>query len=244
MKRRWKTVAVSVWAAWLVLAYVFAWQRSTCGRPWDAACWKAGWQSFGDVILLTWVRDYQELIAGLAALGGGAAVIVAYWMQRSDAERLERRRSRNDGINICNLASQSFIDWGHGIAHTPPFGKNFNTDLIVGSLRKISEIDTMLATVTMAAVRDVKDFCANQGPVDSRGRHTTAAICYAVARILEYVGEKLDDEGRYHFKNTIDIPPAWLDDAMKSLAVRYEDLFPYRSFFAWGAHAAAPNKSA
>lgn len=244
MKRRWKTVAVSIWAAWLVLAYIFAWQRSTCGQPWEAACWKAGWQSFGDAILLTWVKDYQELIAGLAALGGGAAVIIAYWMQRSDAELSARRIAKSEGSTICNLASQRFIDWAVDIAHNAAFGRNFNTDLIVGSFRKISEIDPMLATVTMAAVRDVTTFCSNQGPANSRDRHKMAAECYAMARVLEHVGEHLDEAGRFNFKGTCDIPPTWLSHAIRNLAINSDDLFPYRSFFEWDDQAATPNKSA
>ncbi len=231
--KNWKRWLVALWSAWLLLAYIFAWQRATCGQPWETACWVSGWYGLGDVILLTWVKDYQDLLAGLAALGGGAAVVIAYRMQARDNATALAKAAKLDAINACNLSSQRFIDLAYDIAHGPNFGTNFNSDIIVASYHRFSTIDTMLATVTMATLRDVLSFVSVQPTSDNRGRHVTAAECYAIARILDFVGNNLDDTGTFDFKGTVDIPPATLWSHLAFLAVKPEALGTLRLFFDW-----------
>lgn len=233
MMRNWKRWLIALWSAWLLLAYIFAWQRSTCGQPWESACLASGWRGFGDVILLTWVKDYQELLAGLAALGGGAAVVIAYRMQARDNAKAIAEAARIDAVNACNLSSQRFIDLAHDIAHGPSFGANFNSDLIVASYQRFSTIDTMLATVTMAALRNVLGFVSVQPTADIKGRHVTAAECYAIARILDYVGNNLDEAGTFNFKGNANIPPAVLWSNLAFLAVKPEALGTLSLFFDW-----------
>lgn len=104
----WKRWLIALWAAWLLLAYIFAWQRATCGQPWEAACWVSGWKGLGDIILLGWLKDYQEALGGVATL---IAAIVAYnavSFQVGHGLRQEEIRQQDRIRKTVNLVALEF----------------------------------------------------------------------------------------------------------------------------------------
>ena len=72
-------LAVGLWA----LLYGFYWQDRTGHQVyWGDAL--VNW--VGDVVMLQWVRSYQELIGGVLTLTAGAFVIFTAWYQRQKVE--------------------------------------------------------------------------------------------------------------------------------------------------------------
>lgn len=229
----WKRWLLAIWIVWLTLAYIFAWQRSTCGLPWETACLARGLEAFGNVVLLTWVSKYQELIAGLAALAGGACVVWAYKLQSNDLMAQKNAEAREGGVALCSIASQRFIDLGYKIATDRENDLASDAELISSNFIRLAYIEPMLATVTMAALRNAKMPRSKLDPGGEGLARKAAAECYTIARILQFVGDNLDLEGRFPFKKASKIPPGSLRSTLQTIGASQIHIPELRHFFDW-----------
>ncbi|KQQ38717.1 hypothetical protein ASG19_06775 [Rhizobium sp. Leaf306] len=224
--KRFQWPLLGIVTLWLTLAIYFKWSRAGCGRIWSEACTGLAWQRFGDFITLGWISSYQDLLAGLAALAGGASVVMAYQMQARDAKRHRDADARDDALAACSIASQRFIDIGSSLS-TMIIGPNsLSTEFIVAQYKRLAYIDSMLATITIAQVREIESF----NPVRGGDELGLIADTYALARILQYAGDNLDAEGRFPLKTTADIPPGMLNNGR---IVQRAHMGVLRSFFDW-----------
>ncbi|PWK65857.1 hypothetical protein [Aminobacter sp. AP02] len=88
--------AVCVWA---LLAFTAAQSSSTCGAFFTGDCLRLGWQRLSHVVLLGWVEEFQTLIAGIAALGAGAFVIVSGREQIQHLRESKQREKIDDALD-------------------------------------------------------------------------------------------------------------------------------------------------
>lgn len=92
MFQKWKQPLILAACVWALLAFIAAQSSSTCGAFFSGDCLRLGWQRLSHIVLLAWVWDYQTLIAGVAALGAGAFVLLATRMQLHAIEERDRKK--------------------------------------------------------------------------------------------------------------------------------------------------------
>ncbi|WP_421505566.1 hypothetical protein [Brucella pseudogrignonensis] len=88
---KWKSWAFGIGAGWVLLAFVSWHVDSTCGVFFSKACFSEFLEWARWIILLKWVNPYQQLLAGMAAVAGGAFVIFA---GREQIQHLRETRAR------------------------------------------------------------------------------------------------------------------------------------------------------
>ncbi len=96
---KWKSWAIGIGAAWVLLAFI-AWNyESTCGMFLSGKCAELYWDGLRHVLLLKWVYPYKELLAGMAALGGGAFVVIAGREQISHLRESKKRERLEQALD-------------------------------------------------------------------------------------------------------------------------------------------------
>ncbi|MFC7067425.1 hypothetical protein [Brucella rhizosphaerae] len=88
---KWKSWAIGIASTWALLAFVAWHYESTCGMFLSGACFSEFLEWVRWIILLKWVNPYQQLLAGLAAVAGGAFVIFS---GREQIRHLRETRER------------------------------------------------------------------------------------------------------------------------------------------------------
>jgi hypothetical protein len=109
---KWKSWAIGIGAAWVLLAFVSWHVDSKCGVFFGKACFSEFLEWARWTILLKWVNPYQQLLAGLAALVGGAFVILAGREQirhLRDTKKRERLDNALDGLYIVGIAVSEYF---------------------------------------------------------------------------------------------------------------------------------------
>ncbi|UGX87107.1 hypothetical protein [Phyllobacterium meliloti] len=189
---------------------------------------------FRDLLKFEWVEKYQTLLGGLAALGAGAFVLLAARHATNDARATASAIKRQNSVTAGTLVGAKFIDTAVAISSTPYKGRTQDFSDIRAQAAQLSQIDPMLASVVLAAVREASSFdFGNLQDSQVTLRHGAAGQCYAMARILHHIVENLKIDGTYDFRNEVSIPPAELVSNLGHLAIEKEQIRPLDVFFDW-----------
>ena len=230
----------AIWAIWLILAAVTALGRATCGMPWEAACLKSGFEGLGDVVLLRWVPELQDLLAGLAALAGGGFVIYATTMQITANERLQTNHTKDAIRSALALGRAEFIH-ASDILRKETLKPNATELVFVRSkIDLFALLDARLLHILVSALYRTEDALKER----LRGSASSwsdikftwyGAYAMAFAEILDQVGEKLEAG------TMVKLGPATLDGEALYKWLKQRHLDP-RHIFELGPYFKWPNE--
>lgn len=105
---KWKSRAIGIGAAWVLLAFVSWHVESKCGVFFSYGCFSEFLTWSRRIILLKWIEPYQTLIAGLCAIAGGAFALSAAKLQTENQKKVADERDRSQMISGLYLVSNYF----------------------------------------------------------------------------------------------------------------------------------------
>lgn len=96
-----------LFAVWLIAFTWIKWSDLGCSQDWTICVQETGiW--FRKLVLLEWASKWQPLLAGIFALSGGAATIMAVKMQAKINEAKDFKQKRDDIISHATYLSELF----------------------------------------------------------------------------------------------------------------------------------------
>ncbi|KAB2671127.1 hypothetical protein F9K77_14350 [Ochrobactrum sp. LMG 5442] len=115
---KWKSWAIGIGAGWVLLAFVSWHVESKCGVFFGKACFSEflGWTRW--VILLKWVDSYQQLLAGIAAIIGGAFVVLAGREQIKNMRETRKRERLEQALDSFYTIGTPVSDYNRQLKST------------------------------------------------------------------------------------------------------------------------------
>lgn len=89
-----KQIVACAFLLWLGLATVLGLRKWGCALPWSLSCQLDFFGKFEAVILFTWVRDSETLVAGMLAVTAATVSVIYLKRQIEQTQRHEARRIR------------------------------------------------------------------------------------------------------------------------------------------------------
>lgn len=207
------------------------------------------YKTINDVVLLKWVTKYQALLAGLAALVGGAFVIIANKTTMNNQRIIDDNRTRSLAKVACSIVADEFRDVDE------PFTLTYNYDSkpidmsnyfkqTDSYLHIIHNINPQLGSIISANKRDIIKYLSNIGIIkEYKNRNLQRARSAACYHILLHVLKNLNSDGSFDMDTMKPIPISSIISHVKQLPCPQTDLIGLYTFFDWAASAAPPPKS-
>ncbi|HWJ89072.1 MAG TPA: hypothetical protein VNS12_13470 [Pelagibacterium sp.] len=241
-------------ALWALLYVVFWYRRTGCFDLFDRACNDGLIHWLERLVSLGWVREYQTLLAGLFALGAGFFVVSAAKITAEAQNEEARRRAREEAVSACAVVAARFTQAAVALQRKTVYEHDLDFTFTIGLIATLSKIDTQLATVAHAYIRDARDALIERkhdlaaldaslpnkrAIIETRSRDM-AAQCYAMTTILYIIEENIDADGRFNFRDRNDLRPGVLRSNLNYLGVSPRALGALKGFFNWDDHSPRP----
>jgi hypothetical protein len=237
----WLILGVSAWA---LLAFVAWHYESTCGMFLSSECWSRHWNALRNFVLFRWLYDFQTLLAGFAAIAGGAFVLLGSKLNSEETKNETDRSQRKASSIACSLIHDEFRDAVLVIQNTryesyirlPP-GNGVQTDLIFKHLpshiHQLHYISPTLGSLVSAAKRDFDALCTPDLRNATFDRRSHSVIqCYVMCQLLLEVERRLKADGTFPVGEE-KVPAGYLADKLKRLSLNPTHLIGYYSLFEW-----------
>lgn len=230
--KKWAVVGVSLWA----LTAFIAWHvESTCGMFLSGACFSDYWEGIRWIVLLKWVKEYQTLIGGFAALAAGAFVLLAAKQTSKDADRAENSKRKYTSEVACSLVADEFRD-AQQLVTTATYTVHNAGPIFPQSssfLPALHAIDPMLGSIVSAQRRDIEEFMRSSSENRFGQYKYASAKCYMIWHLLLFISTRLQEDGTYNLRNGEPIPAGILKRVVGNSGIDVKALTGLYSLFDW-----------
>ncbi|MEJ5026349.1 hypothetical protein [Brucella anthropi] len=245
---KWKSWAIGIGAVWVLLAFI-AWQtESDCGMFLSAECTTVYWNWVRNFVLLRWLYDFQTLLAGFAAIAGGAFVLFGAKLNSQESRNEINRSQRRASSIACSLIHDEFRDAVLNITNTKydsfsyldPATRIQPEDVfkhLSAHLHQLHYVSPSLGSLVSAVYRDFNKLCTpDLRKVDHPKRSHTTVQCLLMIQLLLEVEKRLKPDGTFPVGEER-VPAGHLVQQLKRRKLAPEQLIGYYSLFDWDAES-------
>lgn len=245
--RHWKQWILVASATWLVVALIVASERSSCGSFWSQPCLSSGWRSFGDIILLGWVEDFQTLLGGLAALAAGAFVLWATRMQIDEAKSQRADDNKRKILSMIAACRSDLIHAMNHLEHSDPLMSKNELPFLRANLSDLAAVDGSLMHISYSVLyrleAALKKRLAPNWPIIANSMADEMNRCCAAAGVLSELLKQVADKirsGTFVRLNVNELDSTHVTEFLTAKGLTQLDLRELSMYFVWPDKARNP----
>ena len=245
---KWKSWAIGIGSGWVLLAFI-AWQtESTCGMFLSAECTTVYWNWVRYFVLFRWLYDFQTLLAGFAAIAGGAFVLLGAKLNSQESKNEINQSQRRASSIACSLIHDEFRDAVLAIRNTKydsfsyldPVTRTRSDDIfkhLPTHIHQLHYVSPTLGSLVSAAYREFNVLCSPdlRRAEPNKKSHTTVQ-CLVMIQLLLEVERKLKPDGTFPVGEER-LPAGHLIMQLKRRNLDPEQLIGYHDLFDWNINS-------